>query len=351
MLKKLLNLFVIGALVLFSIMSIQCDHGVFKPEAPESVDGFQGVLDISWKVYGILKPDHSLWLWGWNDLGSLGNGTTVSSETPVQVVLDYVVDFDMEQCHVTAVDSAGDVWYWGLYLLGGAGPMILEPAKISHIDQVIDIQWMGPEIFVLSEDGSIWKVHVNFYNAEGPTKWIEPEWISTIPGAIPITETIALLENGAVQSYQPLSIVNGGLPYPIEDIISIKTVPGFKTVLAKKDGTVWNWGLIVQPDKTYEKIATPEQVSGLADIVAVDLSNNAGTGGHVALSANGTIWFWGRYHPVPTRVVTGVSKMAIDYHSGSYEHILLEKKDGSYWVIPINYVEFSIGKSVPVIWD
>jgi len=32
-----------------------------------------------------IKKDGTLWAWGWNDIGQLGNGTNKNSNTPVQI--------------------------------------------------------------------------------------------------------------------------------------------------------------------------------------------------------------------------------------------------------------------------
>lgn len=63
------------------------------------------------------KSDNTLWCWGHNEHGQLGNGTTSSSTTPVQVTsLGAVQHFDagtMHTCAVASYNGAPGVWCWG----------------------------------------------------------------------------------------------------------------------------------------------------------------------------------------------------------------------------------------------
>ena len=45
------------------------------------------VVDVEMRFerkIGRLKPDGTLWAWGWNYYGQLGDGTTASKDTPTQ---------------------------------------------------------------------------------------------------------------------------------------------------------------------------------------------------------------------------------------------------------------------------
>ena len=64
-----------------------------------------------------------LWLWGQNDQGQLGDGTTVHKSSPVQVL-----DSDYEWCnssvggkHVGAIRSDGSLYLWGYNTYGQLG--------------------------------------------------------------------------------------------------------------------------------------------------------------------------------------------------------------------------------------
>ena len=66
-------------------------------------------------AHGIaLKKDGSLWAWGWNSSGQLGDGTTTDRATPVPVGADKNwVAVCCGNFHSTAMRSDGSVWAWG----------------------------------------------------------------------------------------------------------------------------------------------------------------------------------------------------------------------------------------------
>jgi len=61
-----------------------------------------------------LRSDGTVWAWGCNARGQLGNGATNESHTPTQVVgLSNVVAISGRAYHNLALKSDGTVWAWG----------------------------------------------------------------------------------------------------------------------------------------------------------------------------------------------------------------------------------------------
>src|SRR5665213_1602411 len=61
-----------------------------------------------------LKNDGTVWAWGDNGAGELGDGTTTQRNTPLQVSgLTGVVAVAAGHFHSLAVKSDGTVWAWG----------------------------------------------------------------------------------------------------------------------------------------------------------------------------------------------------------------------------------------------
>lgn len=91
-----------------------------------------------------ITKDGSLYIWGWNDDGQLGNGTTENSSVPVKV-LDNVADAGIFPCS-WAITKAGDLYTWGSYN-NGAGQLgngttenSLVPVKI--LSNVASVDWI-----------------------------------------------------------------------------------------------------------------------------------------------------------------------------------------------------------------
>ena len=62
-----------------------------------------------------LASDGTVWAWGRNDNGQLGDGTNIDKEYPVQVLLiSDVAQIEAGSDHSLALTESGEVWAWGL---------------------------------------------------------------------------------------------------------------------------------------------------------------------------------------------------------------------------------------------
>jgi alpha-tubulin suppressor-like RCC1 family protein len=71
-----------------------------------------------------LKRDGTVWAWGGNPYGALGNGTLNDSATPTQVSFPAgteLVDMEAGFLHSMALDSNGNLWSWGMNSFGELG--------------------------------------------------------------------------------------------------------------------------------------------------------------------------------------------------------------------------------------
>lgn len=150
-----------------------------------------------------------------------------------------------------------------------------------------------------------------------------------------------LLRARAFKSGMPPSPITQGI-YRLTGVVAA----GRGHVLAlKADGKVWSWGsngwgMLGDPGFTGSRRATPGEVPGLADVVAI-----AAGGQHsLALKRDGTIWGWGqntygqlgdgtgsdRNAPVQVSQTTGLpSAVAI---AAGVEYSLALGSDGTVWI-------------------
>ncbi len=108
----------------------------------------------------ILKSDSTVWAWGWNDFGQLGNGTFQDSEEPVRVGnLTDIILISAHYDYNLALKRDGTVWFWGLE----------NPTEKLGVNSPIQIQGLKKasaiyadyNSLVLCEDGTYWT-----FNAE-----------------------------------------------------------------------------------------------------------------------------------------------------------------------------------------
>jgi len=91
-----------------------------------------------------LKEDGTVWAWGWNVQGQLGNGTDSSSYIPIQVSnLTGEAAIEAGMYHNLALRNDGTVWSWGYNTSGqvGDGTTInrFVPAQVSGLTNVTAI--------------------------------------------------------------------------------------------------------------------------------------------------------------------------------------------------------------------
>jgi alpha-tubulin suppressor-like RCC1 family protein len=69
-----------------------------------------------------LKNDGTVWAWGLNNYGELGDGTTTDRYTPVQVSsLAGITGISAGVKYTVALKNDGTVWAWGLNNYGQLG--------------------------------------------------------------------------------------------------------------------------------------------------------------------------------------------------------------------------------------
>ena len=106
-----------------------------------------------------LKKDGTLWSWGDNWAGVLGNGTTSNSAVPVRVgTSSNWTKVWASNIESVAQQSDGSLWFWGHRLLqfGPRGTNYLVPTRLSPDTNWVDVglgDFMG---FAIKSDGTLW---------------------------------------------------------------------------------------------------------------------------------------------------------------------------------------------------
>ena len=229
-----------------------------------------------------LKNDGSVWTWGSNVYGQLGDGTTIDRSTPLLVSnLTDVVDIAVGYFHTIALKTDGTVWTWGMNEYGqlGNGTRIdsYEPLQVNGLTDVIAVDAAYFHTVVLKNDGTVWA------------------WGRDSFGLLGITTTETCRYSNLDCSTTPLQVTS------LASVTSI-AVGKLHTVALKNDGTVWAWGGNYQGklgDGTTIDSFTPVQVcdageiapcsSYLTDVTAIA----AGDGHTIVLKSDGTVWAWG----------------------------------------------------------
>jgi alpha-tubulin suppressor-like RCC1 family protein len=275
-----------------------------------------------------LRSDGKVFAWGDNTRGQLGNGTTVSSDVPVQVfgglagVVAVAAGFDFS----LALLSDHTVWAWGDDRLGQLGnsdasPMSAYPVLVSGLTDAAQISagrysalarrsngtvvaW-GTNSQGQIGDGQIANVRLTPFPIPGLTNVVQV--VATGESAYARTATGQVWQWGEVlvPSQPPGMYANGA-------VVSARPVLGLPAaadiaagsdylLVAAGDGTVWSWGpLIVGPTwgTSYGPGSTPPPppaepapvpVAGLTHPIRMATTGET----NYAEVPGGTVWAWG----------------------------------------------------------
>jgi alpha-tubulin suppressor-like RCC1 family protein len=106
----------------------------------------------------VLREDGTVWAWGRNESGELGDGTTVCKHTPVQVSgLSGIIAIAARNSTSVALKKDGTVWTWGARVLGnGKIERCLTPVQAPDLSDVVAIT--GNSRFAVRKDGTAWSL-------------------------------------------------------------------------------------------------------------------------------------------------------------------------------------------------
>ncbi len=262
--------------------------------APVQVTGADisniGAIAAGYKYTIALRNDGTVWTWGYNNKGQLGNNTQTDSHVPLQVAAlagSVMTAIAAGYDHVLAVRNDRAVLAWGNNSSGQIGNDTTTdspvPVRVSNLSTVSDVAAGNLYSLALLTDGS---VRAWGHNALGE-----------------------LGDGTTTNRSTPVQVINLAAAAGI--------AAGYDHAVARlKDGTVWTWGDNSNGqlgDNSTTGRTNPLQVPALSGSVAVA----AGQDDTLALLKNGdAFWSWGwnftgqlgdgtmteRWLPVPIQV-------------------------------------------------
>jgi alpha-tubulin suppressor-like RCC1 family protein len=298
-----------------------------------------------------LGIDGTLWAWGSNDNGQLGDGTAVQRGSPTKVGSNFASIAAGFQ-HAVAVKADGSLWAWGS---GIYDPVSGQPARspLRLGEGYTSVDAGGHTSFAIKSDGSLWAWGANDFGKYGDGSSQASSVPKQVSGGVAMVSagkgsTAMVKKDGTLwiagdNSFGELglgTITTRSNPVFIgSGFTSVATGGGWNATWATKtDGSLWAWGdnrFGQYGDATSISSTTPKRIGkdvGFARVAA-------GFGHYVAIRTDGSLVGWGGNSvgqlglgttvlssATPTLIGTGYSDVA----TGGMHTIAL-KTDGSLW--------------------
>lgn len=264
-----------------------------------------------------LKTDGTLWTWGYNGYGNLGDNTITFRSSPVQTIAGGTnwQQVSSQRTGSSGIKIDGTLWCWGYNSNGQLGDN-----TITHRSSPVQTVAFGTN----------WKqVSSGAFNTAGiksdGTLWL---WGKNDNGQ--------LGDNTITKRSSPVQTIAFGTNWK-------QISCGYQaTAAVKTDGTLWVWGQNINGqlgDNTFASKSSPVQtIAGGSNWKQV----SCGQTHMAAIKTDGTLWIWGdntngqlgdntttrRLSPVQT-IVFGTNWKQVS--CGSSSHTAAIKADGTLW--------------------
>lgn len=306
-----------------------------------------------------ITTDGSLYTWGRNDIGQLGNGTTTDSPIPIKI-MDNVQSVSLDSASANgqsaAITTDGSLYMWGFNEHGQLGDGTTTdssvPVKIMENVQSVSLGWDCSA--AITEEGSlyIWGC-ANYDNGMWsltPKKIMED--VQSV--SLDYNRGAAITTDGSLYTWGAGYLGNGKrtydsvlTPIKIMDNVQLVSLSAWCGAALKTDGGLYTWGFNTEaslgngkPDK---ECLTPMKIMDNVQSICLRDNNSA------AITTDGDLYIWGRcyvsrfgtinngtrYHDPPIKIMENVQ--SVSQHSGSGMAITT---DGSVYQWA-NYIEDS----------
>jgi alpha-tubulin suppressor-like RCC1 family protein len=263
-----------------------------------------------------IKTNGTLWIWGQNSNGQLGDNTTTSKSSPVQTVAGGTdwLQISAGTDHMSGIKTDNTLWCWGKNTYGQLGDNTNIP-KSSPVQTVVT--------------GTVWKQVSSGHDHTGSVKTNNRLWLWGR------NDYGQLGDNSRTHKSSPVQTSAGGTDWK-----QVST-GYYHTAGIKTDGTLWCWG-----HNTYGQLGdnTSAHKSNPAQTIANGEDwKQVSAGGYftAAIKNDGTLWVWGdntwgqlgdntstkKSSPVQT-VAGGTNWKQVS--AGGY-HLMAIKTDGTVW--------------------
>lgn len=338
-----------------------------------------------------LKSDNTVWAWGYNEDGELGNGTTSNSRFPTQAKNSDGTFFTNVSAllagyyHSMALKKDGTLWTWGYNEYGQLGngttyrskyPIQVKNSDGTSFINATIISAGGYHSLTLKNNGTLWAWGDNFDGQLGngtTTDYSKPIQVKNSDGTSfsnvfavtgGIYHSLAIKTNGTLWAWGDNldgqlgigTFTNVSSPTQVKNsdgsfFVNVLAVSGggYHTLALKNDNVLWAWGCNsdgqlgngTNTDNSYPIQVKNSNNSSFTNVIAIA----AGCYHSLALKSDGTVWAWGdnqngqlgngtnskSKYPIQVKNSDGAVLSNIQTIAAGEYHSLALKNDGTLW--------------------
>jgi len=309
-----------------------------------------------------IRQDGTLWAWGNNYYGQLGDGTTTAQATPHQAgTLTSWQSASAGINHTAALRTDNTCWAWGsnaVNQLGPTGGLQLTPVQIVPPTTWREVATGTSYTLAIRSDDTLWGWG---YNADGElglghtTNQITPQQVGTATTwasvSAAVYHAVAVRTDGTLWAWGFNGNGRLGVGNTTNQLAPVQvgtdtnwqsvSAAGGRTMAIRTDGTLWAWGNngigVLGLGQAYTNCLSPIQVGTATNWTSVSASEYH----TLAVRADGSLWAWGwnYYGQLGTGGSNSSEYLPVQVGTGGqwqsavagYEHSLAIRTDGSLW--------------------
>lgn len=266
-----------------------------------------------------LKENGTIWSWGGNEYGQLGQNDIINRSSPVQLGTDTNwKNVAMGQQQTFAIKTDGTLWGWGENIQGGGLGLNDRIDRSSPVQVGTQTNWKyisAGEFYTLAikTDGTLWAWGYNFsgnlglndriYRSSPVQVGTDTNWKHIIAAG---QTSVAVKSDGGLWSWGSSS--NYGLLGQNLSSSTFRSSPvqigtqttwnrvfgsqGNRIYVIKNDGSLWTWG-----QNLFGQLGLNDRISRSSPIQVGTNTNwkkiYCGISSTVALKTDGSLWSWG----------------------------------------------------------
>ena len=280
-------------------------------QAPKLVSTSWSKVSIGPSHVLAIKSNNTLWAWGINTNGQLGDGTTVNRSSPVQIGNPGYTWNDISVGLNYSVGLRGDnlLFAWGLNTAGILGDLNVSiGAGRSSPNQIGTSSWTqisagGTHVVAIRSDKQLFTWGLNsvgqlgngdYANRSSPVQISTSSWNIISAGQ---THTTAITSDGKLFTWGDNTVGTLGYTTPLTNYYSWTQVAGNTdyTIAIRNDGLLFAWGTNNLGQLGLNDTVNRSSPVQIGSNSWSQVAANAPTGGGpvIAIRIDGTLWSWG----------------------------------------------------------